>query len=55
VKKKTANGHARKKYEKFEVRRRKFKESMAEKEYMAQLEEAAKTLPAIKKRETENA
>jgi hypothetical protein len=54
VKKKTANGDARKEYEKFEVRRRKHKESLAEKEYMAQLEEAAKALPARKKRETEN-
>ncbi len=44
-----------KEYEKFEVRRREFKESMAEKEYMAQLEETARMLPAGKEGETENA
>ncbi|OQY45145.1 MAG: hydroxyacid dehydrogenase [Desulfobacteraceae bacterium 4572_87] len=54
VKKKAANGHARKEYEKFEMRRREYKESMAEKEYMLQLEEAAKMLPAEKKGESEN-
>jgi hypothetical protein len=54
VKKKDADGHARKEYEKFEVKRREYKESMAETEYMTQLEEAAKMLPIEKKGESEN-
>jgi hypothetical protein len=54
VKKRSADDHARNEYEKFEIRRRKSKESMAEKEYMSQLEEAAKMLPAGNRGETDN-
>lgn len=46
---KSAKGYAKAKYEKFEVRRREYKESLAEAEYIAQLEEAAKLLPVKKK------
>ncbi len=54
VKKRTADDHARHEYEKFEIRRREYKESMAEKEYMSQLEEAAKMLPAGNRGETDD-
>ncbi len=46
---KSAKGYAKAKYEKFEVRRREYKASLAEAEYIAQLEEAAKLLPVKKK------
>ena len=49
VSKKSADGNAKMEYEKFEVRRREYKESLAEAEYIAQLEEAAKLLPVKKK------
>lgn len=45
VNKKSADKYAKVEYEKFEVRRRQHKESIAESQYMKQLEEAAKQLP----------
>lgn len=48
VSKISADGYAKVEYEKFEVRRRGYKELSAEKEYIAQLEEAAKLLPVKK-------
>ena len=50
VGKKTADNHAKVEYDKFEQRRRNYKESVAESEYFRQLENAAKELPP-KKRE----
>jgi len=47
VTKKSAEGYAKAGYEKFEVRRREYKESLAEAEYIAQLEEAAKELKQL--------
>jgi hypothetical protein len=41
----SAEKHAQAEYDKFEVRRRDYKESLGEKEYVRQLEEAAKLLP----------
>ena len=55
VTKKSAEGYAKAKYEKFEVRRRGYKESLAEAEYIAQLEEAAKLLPVKKTKGKKNA
>ena len=55
ISKKSADGYARTTYEKFEQRRREYKESLAEREYISQLEEAAKSLPTKRKRETEDA
>ncbi len=48
VSKKVAEDHARLEYEKFETRRREYKESLGESDYVKQLEEAAKQLPAGK-------
>ena len=42
VSKKAAEDHAKTEYEKFEVRRRKYKESLSEADYIKQLEEAAR-------------
>ncbi len=53
VSKKTAEDHAKAEYEKFEVRRREYKESLGEADYVKQLEEAAKGLLAEKKEEAE--
>jgi len=54
VSKHTAEDHAKIEFEKFEVRRRKFKESLGEAETIKQLEEAAKMLgdgkPKVRKR-----
>ncbi|MBL7213565.1 MAG: virulence RhuM family protein [Desulfobacteraceae bacterium] len=55
VSKTSADGYAKVEYEKFEVRRREYKETLAEKEYIAQLEEAAKSLPVKKKEGKKNA
>jgi hypothetical protein len=52
VNKGSAAGHAKTEYDKFEIRRREFKESIAEVDYVKQLEEAAKQLPAPKRRES---
>lgn len=49
VSKKAAEEHARTEYGKFEVRRREYKESLGEADYVKQLEEAARQLPAGKK------
>ena len=46
ISKKSAEEYARAEYEKFEVRRREYKEGLAESEYIAQLEAAARLLPA---------
>ncbi|MBU1056182.1 MAG: virulence RhuM family protein [Proteobacteria bacterium] len=46
ISKQSAEDHAGAEYEKFEVRRREYKESLGESEYIKQLEEAAKQLPA---------
>lgn len=54
VTKKSAEGYAKAKYDKFEVRRREYKESLAEAEYIAQLEEAAKLLPVKNKKRKKN-
>ncbi|WP_028315892.1 virulence RhuM family protein [Desulfatibacillum aliphaticivorans] len=48
VTKKAADNHARAEYDKFEARRREYKESLGESNYVRQLEEAAKMLPAGK-------
>ncbi|MCU0286521.1 MAG: virulence RhuM family protein [Acidobacteria bacterium] len=45
VSKQEAEDHAKEEYEKFKVRRREYKESIGEKDYIKQLEEAAKFLP----------
>jgi len=45
VSKQAAEDHAKAEYEKFEVRRRKYMESIAEADYMKQLEEAARQQP----------
>ena len=55
VTKKSAEGYAKAKYEKFDVRRREYKESLAEAEYVAQLEKAAKLLPVKKTKGKKNA
>lgn len=52
--KKVANGYAKAEYKKFEVRRREYKESLAETEYIAQLEKTARLLPAKKTKGKEN-
>lgn len=44
VAKKQADDHARREYEKFEVKRREFIENKAEEEYIKDLEQAAKQL-----------
>jgi hypothetical protein len=49
VSKQVAEDHARAEYEKFKVRRREYKESIGEKDYIKQLEEAARFLPETKK------
>lgn len=49
VSKQVAEDHARAEYEKFKVRRREYKESMGEKDYIKQLEEAANFLPKKRK------
>ena len=48
VSKQMAEDHARAEYEKFEVRRREYKELVGETDYMKQLEEAARQLPEKK-------
>jgi hypothetical protein len=48
VSKQTAEDHARTEYEKFEVRRREYKESLGASDYVKQLEEAAKLIPPKK-------
>ena len=55
VTKKSAEGYAKAKYEKFDVRCREYKESLAEAEYVAQLEKAAKLLPVKKTKGKKNA
>ena len=55
VTKKSAEGYAKAKYEKFEVRRREYKESLAEAEYISQLEETARLLPVKKTKGKKNA
>jgi len=54
VSKKSANGCAKAQYEKFEVRRRQYKEALAEAEYVRQLEEAARLVPAEKEGRKKN-
>jgi hypothetical protein len=54
VSKKTAEDHAAKEYEIFADDRRKQKESLAEADYLKQLEEAARQLPASRKKSTQN-
>jgi hypothetical protein len=49
VSKQTADDYATTEYEKFEVRRREYKESLAEMEYLKQLEAAAKQLTSENK------
>ncbi len=49
VSKKQAEDHAKAEYELFEMRRREYKESLGETDYVKQLEEAARLLPAGKK------
>ena len=48
VSKQAAEGHAKTEYDKFEVRRREYKELVEEANYVKQLEEAARRLPAKK-------
>jgi len=55
ISKKSADGYARTAYKQFEIRRREYKESLAEKEYISQLEEAAKSLPNKTERKGEDA
>ncbi len=55
VSKTSADEYAKVEYEKFEVRRREYKESLAETEYIAQLEEAARLLPVKKTKGKKNA
>ena len=55
ISKKSADGYAKTAYGKFEQRCREYKESIAEKEYISQLEEAAKSLPAKKEGGKEDA
>lgn len=52
VSKEEADEAARLEYEKFEVRRRKYKESLGEEDYLKQLEETAKELPVKDRRGT---
>ena len=54
VSKETAADHARTEYDKFEIRRREFKESMSEADYVKQLEEASKQLPVLKRKELDD-
>jgi len=49
VSKNTADEHANKEYEKFALRRREYKESLGEEEYLKELEKAANKLPESKK------
>ena len=49
VSKQAAEFHARAEYEKFEVRRREYKELVGEADYVKQLENAARQLPENKK------
>jgi len=49
ISKKEADNHAKGEYEQFEIIRREHQEVIAETEYLKQLEEAAKKLPAPKK------
>jgi len=51
--KKDAEGHAGAEYERFEVRRREYKKSLGEADYVKQLEEAVRQAPARKKGEAE--
>jgi len=53
VSKKSADDHARAEYDKFAVRRREYKEALADQDYVKELEEAAKSLPPAKKGEDE--
>lgn len=53
VSKKAAEAHARAEYENFETRRREYKEAIGEGDYVKQLEEAARQLPARKNGEAE--
>lgn len=50
VSRQDAEDHARTEYEKFEVRRREFKEKLGEADYVKQLEDAARHLPDGKKK-----
>ncbi len=54
VSKKQAEDHAKAEYELFEMRRREYKESLGETDYVKQLEEAARLLPAGKKKGGKN-
>lgn len=45
VSKKAAEAHSKAEYEKFESRRREYKEAIGEVDYVKQLEEAARRLP----------
>lgn len=49
VSKRSADERARSEYDKFAVRRREYKEALAEQDYVKELEEAAKSLPPGKK------
>jgi len=49
VSKRSADERARAEYDKFAVRRREYKESLAEQDYVRELEEAAKSLPSPQK------
>jgi hypothetical protein len=49
VSKQAAEGHARTEYEKFEVRRREYKELVGEADYVKQLENAVRQLPENKR------
>jgi len=55
VSKRSDDEYAKVEYGKFEVRRREYKETVAEKEYIAQLEKAAKLLPVKKTEGKKNA
>jgi len=50
VSKQMAEDHARAEYEKFEIRRREYKEALGASDYVNQLEEAARQLPAKRNR-----
>jgi hypothetical protein len=54
VSKETAEDHSRTEYDKFEARRREFRELMAEVDYVKQLEEAARQLPTRKSKEQDD-
>jgi hypothetical protein len=49
ISRQTADDHAKIEYEKFEVRRREYKESLAETDYLKQLEDAARTISSPEK------